>query len=149
MGLRPRQEAAEQGTYPRLSLLQHGARLSPTRSASSARSRSVKRFGSRCVSRQSVFTCARSRGIQDAPGLGHGAPKELYPSKSGWPDTTLVISHSKRMAVPKQPADPRGSLCRGGSGAEGVWALTLPFSNVAADSSQTARRLHFAPRLAC
>ena len=25
--------------------------------------------------------------------------KELYPSKPGWPDTTLVISHSKRMAV--------------------------------------------------
>ena len=25
--------------------------------------------------------------------------KELYPSKVGWPDTTLVISHSKRMAV--------------------------------------------------
>ena len=24
---------------------------------------------------------------------------ELYPSKPGWPDTTLVISHSKRMAV--------------------------------------------------
>ena len=27
------------------------------------------------------------------------ALKELYPSKPGWPDTTLVISHSKRMAV--------------------------------------------------
>ena len=25
--------------------------------------------------------------------------KELFPSKPGWPDTTLVISHSKRMAV--------------------------------------------------
>ena len=25
--------------------------------------------------------------------------KELYPSKPGWPDTTLVINHSKRMAV--------------------------------------------------
>ena len=25
--------------------------------------------------------------------------KELYPSKPGWPDTTLVISHSKCMAV--------------------------------------------------
>ena len=25
--------------------------------------------------------------------------RELYPSKPGWPDTTLVISHSKRMAV--------------------------------------------------
>ena len=25
--------------------------------------------------------------------------KELYPSKPGWPDTTLVVSHSKRMAV--------------------------------------------------
>ena len=25
--------------------------------------------------------------------------KELYPSKPGWPDTALVISHSKRMAV--------------------------------------------------
>ena len=25
--------------------------------------------------------------------------KELYPSKPGWPDTTLVSSHSKRMAV--------------------------------------------------
>ena len=25
--------------------------------------------------------------------------KELYPSKPGWPDTTLVISHSKHMAV--------------------------------------------------
>ena len=25
--------------------------------------------------------------------------KKLYPSKPGWPDTTLVISHSKRMAV--------------------------------------------------
>ena len=32
---------------------------STRRSASSARSRSAKRFGSRCVSRQSVFTCAR------------------------------------------------------------------------------------------
>ena len=25
--------------------------------------------------------------------------RELFPSKPGWPDTTLVISHSKRMAV--------------------------------------------------
>ena len=25
--------------------------------------------------------------------------RELYPSKPGWPDTTLVISHSKRMSV--------------------------------------------------
>ena len=25
--------------------------------------------------------------------------RELFPSKAGWPDTTLVISHSKRMAV--------------------------------------------------
>ena len=25
--------------------------------------------------------------------------KELFPSQPGWPDTTLIISHSKRMAV--------------------------------------------------
>ena len=32
-------------------------------------------------------------------GAGQGKAKKLFPSKPGWPDTTLVISHSKRMAV--------------------------------------------------
>ena len=39
-------------------------------------------------------------GEEACPTLEHKARlKELYPSKPGWPDTTLVISHSKRMAV--------------------------------------------------
>ena len=42
---------------------------------------------------------AGRRGGVPHAGAGQGELKELFPSKPGWPDTTLVISHSKRMAV--------------------------------------------------
>ena len=38
-------------------------------------------------------------GEEGCPTLEQARLKELFPSKPGWPDTTLVISHSKRMAV--------------------------------------------------
>ena len=40
-------------------------------------------------------------GEEACPTLEQGKARlrELFPSKPGWPDTTLVISHSKRMAV--------------------------------------------------
>ena len=38
-------------------------------------------------------------GEEACPTLEQARLRELFPSKPGWPDTTLVISHSKRMAV--------------------------------------------------
>ena len=44
-------------------------------------------------------TSSRRTCAPTPPEQAKARLKELYPSKPGWPDTTLVISHSKRMAV--------------------------------------------------
>ena len=45
------------------------------------------------------LACGHRRKLTGAPRRSRPRLKELYPSKPGWPDTTLLIGHSKRMAV--------------------------------------------------